>query len=197
MIQTNDQVIYLDPVSLENDEGLPEADIILVTHDHEDHFSADMIAELLGENTKVISITGVTNEFSEENAVLLEPCEEITVNGIEIEGIPAYNRAHSKYSNYLGFVINIGGVRVYCSGDTDFTPEMEGLTDIDIAVLNVRNNYSLSGEDVVSFAEVVKPRYLVPIHWMPDDDTYQDKAAIEYIQQHMPETTELLVLALS
>ena len=196
ILQANDQVIYLDPVNLENEEGLSKADIILITHNHEDHFSVDTISKILGENTKVVSIAIVINEFSEENAVLLEPGEKIVINDIEIEGVPAYNNAHSKYSKYLGFVINIGGVRVYCSGDTDLTPEMESLTDIDIAVLNVRNNYSLSGKDVIRFVEIVHPKYIVPIHWMPDDDAYQDKAEIEYIQQNILETTGLLILEL-
>ena len=66
--------------------------------------------------------------------------------------------------------------------------------DIDIAVLNVRKPYCLSGKDVVDFAETVEPSVIIPIHWMPEDDTYSDGEEIEHIRQNIPGATRLVVL---
>ena len=73
---------------------------------------------------------------------------------------------------------------------------MEALTDIGIAVLNVRQPYCLSGEQVVAFAETVKPEVIIPIHWMPSDNTYRDAEQIETIQNNLPGSTELVILVL-
>jgi L-ascorbate metabolism protein UlaG (beta-lactamase superfamily) len=116
---------------------------------------------------------------------------------LEIEGIPADNASHTKDSGHLGFAFSIDGVRVYCSGDTSLNPELKTLSNIDIAVVNVRNPYCLSGKEVVEFAEIVKPHTIIPIHWMPGDDAFRDAQEIEYIRQNIPDTTSFLVLDLS
>ena len=197
MIQTEEQVIYLDPVDLVGIEDFPKADLILVSHNHGDHYSPQNISELSTEVTTVVSIQTALYSFSDINTQALTPGEKVNVAGIDIEGIPAYNDFHAEAMGFLGFVITVDGVRIYSSGDTDFIPEMEALTDIDIAVMNVREPYSLSGEEVVNFADIVKPKVIIPIHWMPEDDSYSDKAQIEYIQKNIPASTEFIVLDLA
>ena len=119
------------------------------------------------------------------------------MDDLEITGISAYNASHPKDLGYLGFVFSINDVRIYFSGDTGLNPEMEKLSDIDIAVLNIRKPYSLSGKEVVRFAEILNPEVIIPIHWMPEDNTYRDKEEIEYIQQNIPITTLFSVLDLN
>ncbi|MBK9926398.1 MAG: MBL fold metallo-hydrolase [Anaerolineales bacterium] len=196
LIQAGTKVIYLDPVDLVNAAQLPKADIILITHDHPDHFSAQTITALSNENTKVVSTAGIISTLGDLSTAPLAPGEKTNVDNLEIEGIASYNVNHPKTSGFLGFIITIDDTRLYFSGDTDLNPEMESLSNIDIAFLNVRNLYSLSGKNVVSFAETVKPRVIVPIHWMPENNTYKDKEEIEYIQQNIPNTTLLEVLTL-
>lgn len=196
MIQAEEQVIYLDPVDLVNIDGLPKADIILITHEHGDHFSPETITKLSAETTRIVLLESLTEQFADFETIALAPGESVAVDGIQIEGVPAYNSSHPKALNYLGFVLTIGGARIYCTGDTALNPEMENLENIDLAVVNLRRIYSLSGEQVVKFTEIVKPKELIPIHWMPDDDTYKDQAEIEYLQQNLPVTTELIILDL-
>ena len=195
-IQTDEQVFYLDPVDLVGIEALPKADLILVTHNHDDHFSPQTISELSNEDTAIVSIESILRSFS-DNTYPIAPGEKINAAGLNIEGVPAYNDYHAKNMGFLGFIFSINDVRIYLSGDTDFVPEMEALTDIDIAVMNVREPYSLSGEEVVNFAKIVKPKVIIPIHWIPENDTYGDKEQIEYIQQYIPSTTQFIVLELT
>jgi L-ascorbate metabolism protein UlaG (beta-lactamase superfamily) len=199
-VQTDELVIYADPVDLVDMEELPRADIILITHEHPDHFSPQTIAELSKESTTIVHSDSpvVSEAIGGANALALAPGQKATVGDLEIEGIPAYCSAgHTPELRGLGFTLSIDGIQVFWSGDTGLTPEMESLTNVDIAVLNVRKPYSLSGEQVVVFAEVVKPRIVIPIHWMPESDAYGDEEEIEYIRQHIPSTTLLSVLELS
>jgi L-ascorbate metabolism protein UlaG (beta-lactamase superfamily) len=196
-IQTNEQVIYLDPVDLVNIEELPPADIILITHHHPDHFSPRTITALSKESTTIVSSDSpeIIQAIGGANAFALAPGQKASVGGFEVEGIPAYGSSyHPPELRGLGFAFSINGVRIYCSGDTGLTPEMESLSNVDIAVLNVRKPYALSGEEVVEFAEIVKPRIIIPIHWMPENNTYRDEEEIEYIQQNIPHTTLFSVL---
>jgi len=195
-IQSDDRVIYLDPVDLVGIKDLPKADIILITHEHGDHLSLETVAALSKAGTKVVSIERVTRLFSDLEAVTLSAGDKVTVDGLEIDTRPAYNASHPKISGHLGFIFSIQGVRIYCSGDTSLNPETEALTGIDIAVLNIRAPYSLSGKEAVQFAEIVKPKIIIPIHWMPEDNTYHDQEEIGTIRQNIPSTTLLSILDL-
>ena len=196
-IEADNLVIYLDPVDLVSIDDLPEADIILITHDHGDHYSPGTIAELSKSSTKVVSIAVVTDVLTDIDTHTLEPGGSITVDGIEIEGVKAYNASHPEDLGYLGFLFSVGGDRFYCSGDTSLNSEISALSNIDIAVMNVRNPYSLTGAEVVEFAEAVGPTYIVPIHWMPGDDTFNDSVEIEYIEENLPQSVSLEILELN
>ncbi len=196
-IETGGQVIYLDPVDLVGIKDLPKADVILVTHPHQDHFSVETIAALTKEGTIVVSTKEIGYSLSGVEFLALAPGETVEAGGLEVRSIPAYNEDHPVEFGYLGFIFSIEGVRIHCSGDTGFTPEMESLSGIDIAVLNVRELYSLSGEDTVKFAQTVKPKIIIPVHWMPDDVTFGDQAEMEYIRKNISVTTEFKELGLT
>ena len=90
------------------------------------------------------------------------------MDGVSVTGVAAYNpnkRFHAKGNNWLGFVIEIGSVRIYYAGDTDLTDEMKSLRDIDIALLPVGGTYTLNAFEAVRACEAISPKAAIPYHW--------------------------------
>jgi len=195
----DEKVIYIDQAYLTINDTTPKADLILITHSHSDHFSVGNVKQLLKEDTQIVTIIDcqdvLITRLPDENwqIQVIAPGEKLKAAGIEITAVPAYNTdedaPHPKESGYVGYVINYRGVRLYVSGDTSFIPEMSGLENIDIAFFNIRDFYCMSGEEAVQAIEVIKPKYLIPVHWLNTE-----QADIDYIKANCPNTTQLLFL---
>jgi L-ascorbate metabolism protein UlaG (beta-lactamase superfamily) len=192
----HDKVIYIDPSCLLSEQTSVKADLILVTHSHDDHFSITTIQELCKESTKILGPKDCHDELINASlrfkVITLSPGDKATVDEITIEAIPAYNlesSAHPRSKDWLGYIITIEGVRIYHSGDTSFIPEMNGLKGIDIAILTVRDHYMMNGKQVVEAMASFKPKILIPVHWLTPE-----LSEIEYIQKHTPPTTKVVLL---
>jgi L-ascorbate metabolism protein UlaG (beta-lactamase superfamily) len=160
-----DKVIYIDPYQLE--AGEPKADIILITHDHFDHYSPDDVKKLLKPGTTVVSIAAVTKKVRGAAVETVKPGDKVTVQGIAIEAVPAYNvdkQFHPKSAGHVGFIVTVDGVRIYHAGDTDFIPEMKGFR-VDIALLPVSGTYVMTAEEAVQAAGAIKPKLAIPMHY--------------------------------
>jgi L-ascorbate metabolism protein UlaG (beta-lactamase superfamily) len=202
---THGKIIYIDPSCLSSEQTRIKADLILITHSHNDHFSTKTIRELRKESTTIVmpkdcydELINAFPEFRSKTSSpgfkvkALLPEENVTVGDISIEAVPAYNlesSAHPKSKGWLGYIVTIGEVRIYHSGDTSFIPEMTELKNIDIAILSVRNHYMMNGKQVVEAISSFRPKVIIPIHWLPPEE-----ADIQYIQEHAPSGTEVLIL---
>lgn len=164
--------IYIDPVSSSGDyKNLPKADLILVTHEHYDHLDVKLIGELKKAGTLVF-----TNEKSTAQigwAMAMKPGDRQEVNSIVIEAVEAYNIInvrspgqpfHPKGSG-LGYILTIGDTRFYIAGDTENTPEMKALKNIEVAFLPMNLPYTMTPEMVADAARAFKPRILYPYHF--------------------------------
>jgi L-ascorbate metabolism protein UlaG (beta-lactamase superfamily) len=163
-ISNGSDVIYIDPWKLKDTPH--DATIVLVSHSHNDHYSASDIAKVSGMTTKFIAAEDVIKKQGKGQA--LEPGQSIDVNGIKITGIPAYNPAkqfHPRANNWLGFVIEIAGKRIYYAGDTDTTDEMKALKNIDLALLPVGGTYTMSASEAADATKQFKPKQAIPYHW--------------------------------
>ena len=163
-ISSGNDVIYIDPWKLKDTPH--DATLVLVSHSHYDHYSADDIAKVSGMTTKLVAAEDVIQKQGKGQA--LKPGQSIDVNGVKITGIPAYNPAkqfHPKSNNWLGFVIEIAGKRIYYAGDTDVTDEMKVLKNIDLALLPVGGKYTMNAAEAADATRQFKPKQAVPYHW--------------------------------
>ena len=176
MFRHGGKVIHVDPVGREGDYSvLPDADLILVTHEHGDHLDVDAIAEILTENTSIVVSKSCEGRL--EGAVVLENGEETTAAGFHVEAVPAYNVVHMRSEGQPyhpkgsgnGYIITFGDTRVYVAGDTEGTPEMMALDGIDIAFLPMNLPYTMTPEMVAEAARSFKPEVLYPYHYGETD----------------------------
>lgn len=176
MFTLGERVVHIDPVGREGDyEALPDADLILVTHEHGDHLDPAAIAEITKDGT-VVAVSGSCEGMLEGVHVMVNG-ETRTLAGFQVEAVPAYNivneRApgmpfHSK-GDGNGYIITFGQTRVYVAGDSENTPEMKSLQDIDVAFLPMNLPYTMTPEMVADAARAFRPKVLYPYHFGETD----------------------------
>jgi len=163
-ISDGNTVVYIDPWKLKDTPH--DATVVLVSHSHYDHYSAEDIAKVSGMTTKFIAAENVIQKQGKGQT--LKPGQSIDINGIKITGVPAYNPAkqyHPRSNNWLGFVIEIAGKRIYYAGDTDATDEMKALKNIDLALLPVGGTYTMDANEAADATKQFKPKQAIPYHW--------------------------------
>ena len=165
---TNKRVIYIDPYNVPPDE---KADIILITHGHSDHCSIEDVKELIKDKTIILIPPDCQSKLSDIQGIdihLVKPGKKIGALGTVIEAVPAYNinkNFHEKANEWVGYIINIDGKRIYHAGDTDFIPEMKEIKEIDIALLPVGGTYTMDAKEAAEAANTIKPKIAVPMHY--------------------------------
>jgi L-ascorbate metabolism protein UlaG (beta-lactamase superfamily) len=176
MFTLGDRVVHVDPVGREADyAALPDADLILVTHDHGDHLDPDAVAQISKEGTAIVVAPACEGQL--EGARMMQNGESATVAGFPVEAVPAYNIVHmrSEGAPYHpkgagnGYVITFGDLRVYVAGDTENTLEMKALEDIDVAFLPMNLPYTMTPEMVADAARALQPTILYPYHFGETD----------------------------
>jgi len=174
--QAADLNIYVDPDGrLADFSHLPKADLILVSHQHGDHFDARAIETLRQAATEIF----VTSSCLPLPAAArtLKNGDRAEFKGVPIEAVPAYNIVHKRPDGNPyhprgegnGYVLNFPGLRVYVAGDTENIPEMAALKDIAIAFLPMNLPYTMTPEMTAQAARTIKPRVLYPYHFSATD----------------------------
>jgi L-ascorbate metabolism protein UlaG (beta-lactamase superfamily) len=165
------KVVHVDPVSREGDYSqLPKADLILITHDHGDHLDPEAIEAIRTGGTEIVLTESCTEKAE---GTVMGNGDVKTVAGFKIEAHPAYNLVHKRDNGDFfhpkgvgnGYVITFGDKRVYVAGDTENTPEMKSLKDIDIAFLPMNLPYTMTPEMVADAAKAFRPNILYPYHY--------------------------------
>ena len=176
-IQYDGLEIQVDPVAKyapETDYSkFPKADVILVTHEHGDHF--DRVAlEALGANAGNLITNARVAEMLGWGAVMANGDTRTLPGGIRLDAVPAYNYSEGRTNFHPkgrdnGFILTIDGLRIYVAGDTEDIPEMADIKDIDVAFLPVNQPYTMTVDQCVHAAEVLQPKVLIPYHFSSTD----------------------------
>jgi L-ascorbate metabolism protein UlaG (beta-lactamase superfamily) len=179
MFNMNEMTVYVDPVRTSGQyDNLPKADIILVTHEHSDHLDIDLISELKKPGTVILCNGAAAAKVPGSRA--MKAGETQTIGKIAIEAVEAYNIVNQRAPGQpyhpkgtgVGYILNFGGKRIYIGGDTENTPEMKALKNIDVAFLPMNLPYTMTPEMVADAAKAFKPKILYPYHY---GDTNTDK----------------------
>ena len=178
------RVIYIDPYQLE----FPEVgDIILVTHDHGDHCSPDDVKWLRKGATVIVAPEACVSKFKGDVRAVT-PGDTLTIRGVTVEVVPAYNvdkEFHPKEAGGVGYIVTtVEGLRIYHAGDTDLIPEMEQV-QADVALLSVGGTYTMDAVEAAEAANLIKPRLAIPMHWgslvgsREDAEKFRDLCQVE------------------
>ena len=172
MFSFGGKVIHVDPWTKFTDyKDMPKADIILVTHEHMDHFDKKAIDTLKKDGTEIIVNQASFKQLGE--GTVMKNGDIKSVSGFTVEAVPAYNLAadtpfHPK-GNGNGYIITFGDKKVYVAGDTENTPEMKTLKAIDIAFLPMNRPYTMTPEMAADAAKAFRPAILYPYHYGETD----------------------------
>ena len=158
-----EKVIYFDPYQI---EAGPQADLILISHDHFDHCSPEDVAKIQGPETIIVTEKDSAEKLTGDVRIL-KPGETLNLDGVKILGVPSYNTDkdfHPRKNGWLGFLVEVSGISIYHAGDTDYIPEMKDL-EVDIALLPVSGTYVMTANQAVKAALAMGPTLAIPMHY--------------------------------
>lgn len=192
-----EKIIYVDPFKI--DKNYNDADMIFITHDHYDHYSEEDIDKVKKANSIFIVPENLLKKLikkgiNDENIITLAPEDIEIIDGIKIEAIHSYNidkPFHPKEKNWLGYIIEIDGVRYYISGDTDITRENKKVK-CDVAFVPVGGTYTMNFSEAAQLVNIIKPKIAVPIHYRSIVGTKQD--ATDFIKLLYPTTKGIILM---
>ena len=195
-IAVGDKYIYVDPVSANADyAALPKADIVLVTHSHYDHLDIAAVEKILTPSTEILCDRTSAEAF-EMNCYTMRPGSVATPRDyVKVEATPAYNTSqghlqfHPKAREDCGYILTIGGTRIYIAGDTEPTPGMKLLKDIDIAFLPVNQPYTMTVDQAVEAVKAIRPAVFYPYHY----GEVEEKTDIDRLVRELEGVTEVRV----
>ena len=169
-IESRVGTIYVDPLEIGNDAH--DADYILITHDHYDHFSPEDIRKV----AKADSILVVPEKMADKAQEVagdvgkietVKPGVYRELNGLEFETVPAYNLLkpfHPKSAEWVGYVLRIDGQRIYIAGDTDATKEAKAVK-CEVALVPIGGTYTMDAKKAAELVNAIRPNVAIPVHY--------------------------------
>lgn len=191
-------IVHIDPYGKVADyAALPKADVVLITHEHQDHLDPVALGMVSKNTTRVIASAAVAERV--KGASPMENGARLTLDGVGVEAVPAYNIKHERSPGVPyhpkgrgnGYVVTMAGLRVYIAGDTENIPEMKQIAGVDVAFLPMNLPYTMTPEMAADAARLVGPRILYPYHFGETDTSrlvalLKDRPGIDIRIRRMP-----------
>ena len=192
-----EKVIYIDPFRI--NQNYKNADIIMITHDHYDHYSEEDIQKVKKEDTIIVIPEDLLENvqklgFSKDNIIAVKPNEKYVVENIKLETIPAYNinkNFHPKENNWLGYILTIKDIKYYIAGDTDITDENKKVK-CDVALVSIGGTYTMNYKEAAELINYIKPELVIPTHYGEIVGKKED--AIEFIKLINPDIDSAILI---
>ena len=169
-IRGDEFTVYIDPFNMKDETK--DADFILITHDHYDHFSVEDIKKVANEGTVLAAPVKMAEKAREAAPFVsriceVEPGKAYNIDGFEFETVPAYNNLkpfHPKSAGWVGYIVNIDGKKIYIAGDTDLTKDNKSVK-CDIALVPVGGTYTMDAKKAAELVNCIKPAEAIPTHY--------------------------------
>ena len=180
-------VIYIDPFQMK--EEPKDADFVLITHDHYDHFSPEDIGKVCKADTVLVIPEKMAAKAQEVSKMVgkietVKPSVYREMGGLGFETVPAYNTLkpfHPKSAEWVGYILRVDGQRIYIAGDTDATKEAKAVK-CDVALVPIGGTYTMDAKKAAELVNEIRPSVAIPVHYgnivgkVSDGDTFAENA---------------------
>lgn len=170
LLKGDDKKIYIDPYDLSEEPDFDDkADILLITHEHFDHCSPDDIRKVRRSDSTTLIPENLSLQFKGDARRIAEGdvlADGLEIKGTRIEVVPAYNldKPYHPRGFGVGYIVELGGIRIYHAGDCDLFPEMKTIR-VDVALLPIGGIYTMDEEEAASAAATISPKFVIPMHY--------------------------------
>ena len=169
-IRSDNGTIYVDPFRMKEEPH--DADYVLITHSHYNHFSIEDIRKVVGKKTLLVVPEKMEDDAGElrpdvKDIVTVKPGIYKEINGLELETVPAYNTIkpfHPKRAEWVGYILRLDGKRIYIAGDTGATKEARQVK-CDIALLPIGGTFTMDAKKAADLTNLIRPEYAIPVHY--------------------------------
>ena len=164
------KTIYFDPLEFAGEPH--DADIIFISHEHYDHFSPKDIEKAANKDTVIVFPCSMESRMAETciakgSQYAVKPGDIVEISGIRVKAVSAYNKMkpfHPKRNGWVGYIIELDGIRYYFAGDTDATEEAKAVR-CDVAFLPIGGTYTTDAKEAAKLANEIRLAAVVPMHY--------------------------------
>ena len=183
--------VYIDPFNIK--DGIHNADVVFVTHDHFDHYDYESIINIINEDSVIVTIPSVKEDLVKKgiknSIVSVVPGDKGYVNGVEYVTLPSYNVGHHHFRelNYVAYLLTIDNVRYLICGDSDNTAELNNVR-CDVLLVPIGGTYTMNAKEAAALTNNIKPSLVIPTHYNFIDgtgDKNNEKEFINYLDDNI------------